>query len=352
MPVETAPDSGEISSTSGQVSVYDVQLDIALSNAQAALREYQITYDEAKKDSDQAKADYETAKSNREAAEKALEDAYGSVESALKALEATGSSVRVTARANYENQLSQQDAIESQRLTNEASELEAQEEINKKQKLLNNDIVYAAMDGVVTRVNVANGQSFTGSNAVVINDMSALNATVDIDEGHIADLEEGMKVRIRTEATGEEFLNGYISFIAPIPTEQAADTKNANANVNASAKSKRASYRVDITIENPSPRLRIGMTAKLDFILVSAENTLAIPTADIMSNGDGSGFVTKILDDEGNTEDVMVWTGVSDSYYTQIVSGDVEEGDRIQESGGFYGGEGEGGSEELLYGIY
>ena len=71
------------------------------------------------------------------------------------------------------------------------------------------------------------------------------------------------------------------------------------------------------------------MTAKMNFVLESAENALVVPTADISVDASGNATVLKIEED-GSTNEISVKTGIVSDYYTQITSKNLEEGDQIQ----------------------
>ncbi|CBK73948.1 hypothetical protein CIY_11070 [Butyrivibrio fibrisolvens 16/4] len=73
------------------------------------------------------------------------------------------------------------------------------------------------------------------------------------------------------------------------------------------------------------------MTAKMTFIIANAKNALAVPSADIQTDFDGSKYVV-VLKKDGTTENVTVTTGISDDFYTEIKDGKLKEGAEIVEN--------------------
>ncbi|MCI2048816.1 MAG: HlyD family secretion protein [Lachnospiraceae bacterium] len=341
---------------------------------------------------------------------KAAQDAVDAVTTKYRALEKTGSTVNSNARTQWNTEQDKANAAAKQQLENSASTLETQTDIQKAKDKLQYDTVYASMDGTVTAVNVVSGQLYSGSNAVVIDNVEKMNVTANIDEAHIADITTGMRVRIKTSATSDEELGGVVTFASPTPVTTADSSSSGTSTQNSSASAtgtKKPTYRVDIELDEANPRLRIGMTANISFILARAEGCLAVPTADIMTTGDGQQYVTRIVSGDGSgaavsgaageqgaadtsgsegvadttvgaaditsaagasemteagetgesiatgevqdissSEDVMITTGIADDYYTQILTGSLKNGDMIIDyaSEGTDAGSGDAGS--------
>ena len=297
----------------------------------------------------------------------AAKTAESSVTNDYRSLEKAGSTAQADSRAQWNEERDKEDAIGKQKLSNEASLLDLQDKIRQDEEKLSHNTVTAAMDGTVTSVNVTPGQLYSGTNAVVINNVEKMKVTASIDEGHIADIAEGMKVRVKTASTGDTVLEGKVIYTAITP---AAPDSAAAASTTASAQtpvtsavstaSKKPVYRVDIELNEPNERLRIGMTAKIDFILAEAGNCLAVPTADIQTGPDGETYVTGADDTGAPGADIPVKTGIADAYHTQVLSGDLQEGDIIFDYGSMASADSAGTADSgsagssggLLEGIY
>ena len=224
-------------------------------------------------------------------------------------------------------------AMQSADLSGQASNVTHQQGIAETKRELSKAIVCATQDGTVTNVNIKPGQNYDGTNAVVIDDMDTLVASADIDEALIPKVVLGQKVNIKTDATGEEVMTGTVTFISPTATKDTEKDKKSESST-ASVSKKRASYRVDVTIDGVNPSLRLGMTAKMIFIIEKKDNVLTVPSADIQTDESGNRYVV-VQKTDGTTENVTVTTGINDDYHTEISGTGIKEGTVvIEEVGG------------------
>ena len=336
-----------------------------------------------------AKTAYETAKGNRETYENTVKADQNSTTTDVRALEDQGTTVNKNNRSVLSAEQSARNAIASQSLSHESDTLSNESEIAKLKEKLENGQVIATMDGTVTAVNVSAGQTYSGSDGVVLDNLSKMKVSADIDEAHIADLHVGTRVRVKTDSTGQTELEGTVTFTSPTPTKETSNSAGTGASGSSSSSGNsqntmtRATYKVEVTLDEPNDRLRIGMTATIDFIVASAKNVIAVPTSCLIDDGNGNYFVNVVgsgaaapgetgdaadsmtgdgtgaaatdagsgdaaqgsgafggsaqTDDsssEGamNTTEVMVTTGVADDYYTEITSGNIQEGEQLQSS--------------------
>ncbi len=284
----------------------------------------------AQSDYDSKKSAYDSAVSATESARQSVQSASDSVSSANRSVESAQSSLNNTTESANSNVYTQAQAAKSNELNAQSNTLSAKQEIEKSQEELSKATVYASQDGTVTNVNIVKGQTYSGTDAVVIDNVTSLKATADIDEAQIPSIQVGQKVQIKTDATGDEVLNGTVVFVSPTATKnstKATDTASTTASVSKS----RATYRVDVQIDDANENLRLGMTAKMTFITASSENAIAVPSSDIKTADDGSKYVV-IQTKDGSTKNVSVTTGISDDFYTEITGGDLKEGEMIVES--------------------
>ena len=275
---------------------------------------------------------YENAVSQRQAAETAVSDATTALTTANRAVETAEQNMNSTAASGASSVASSQDAVNSAQLSASSSNLTTQDSINKDKEELTKAEVYASMDGTVTAVNVEEGQAYSGTDGVVINNTGDLVASANVDEAVISKIKVGMPVRITTEATGDTVLQGTVSFIAPTATKNSSNSQSSSTDQStstASVSTERATYRVDVTISDKNENILLGMTAKMNFVLESAENALVVPTADISVDASGNATVLKVEED-GSSNEISVKTGISNDYYTEITSKNLEEGDLIQ----------------------
>lgn len=343
----------------------------ALTKAQTALSE--------------AKAAYETAKGNRETYENTVKSDQTATTSGVRALEDQGMAVNKGNRSVLSAEQAARNAIASQNLSHQSDLLTSESEIAKLKEKLENGQVIATMDGTVTAVNVIAGQAYSGTDGVVLDNLSKMKVSADIDEAHIADLHVGTRVRVKTDSTGAAELEGTVTFTSPTPTKETANTGSGTGSSSSSGNNQntktRATYKVEVTLDEPNDRLRIGMTASIDFIVASAKNVIAVPTSCLIDDGNGNYFVNVVQGDAsgasfgttgdgmtdgsagdmqdgmtdasgdssmGTATEVMVTTGVADDYYTEITSGNIQEGEQIQSSMPYDSGD----YSDMMSGIY
>lgn len=325
--------------------------------------------DQARSDREAAEGALEKARSEREAAEEALKQTEDEVTQGVRKQEDQAAAANKESRTALESEAQARDSQAKQKLEVEKNLRDLTEELKKSQQKLENGTVYAAADGTITGVNIKAGQPYTGSNPVEINNLKHLRVTANIEEGHISDLYVGMPVRIKTDATKDREIEGIVSYTSLTPVSSKTDADPSQVQDTGTNTSSKAKYRVDIDLAGDSSRLRIGMNAKIDFVIASEKNCLAVPTSCITTDPDGSSYVIvsgsgDVGSDassmaEGPAESgaeamiggqVPVEIGISDDYYTQIVSGDIKEGDLVEvvsDQGGTDGGE-----TDKLEGIY
>ncbi|WP_130837563.1 HlyD family efflux transporter periplasmic adaptor subunit [Lachnoclostridium sp. Marseille-P6806] len=329
----------------------------ALNKASAELAKITASYTQAKAAADEAKSVYDTAVSDRKTAESTLSSGDKALVSQYRALLDQGDAVIISSRTQYETEQSQRDAVAKQEIARQASSLDTEAAIQKAEEKLVLGEVTAPISGTVTAVNVSAGLAYSGSNAVEIQNTASMKATADIDEAQIADIREGMTVRVTTDATGTEPLIGVVCFVSPIPTTDATNSATATTTTSsaASAKKKRATYRVDVDLGDSSDRLRIGMTTKMDFVLKEDRDTLAVPKTCLNDNGMGGKYVMRVLGDGTDltqTEDVPVEVGAENDFYAAVSGEELNEGDILVDSGSAMGMDGGGEAGGMLNGMY
>lgn len=342
----------------------------------------------------EAKTAYETAKAQRETYEKTVTTDQKSTTDSVRKLEDQGDTVNKDNRTKLTAEQTARNAIASQDLSHKSDTITNEAEIAKLKEKLENGQVIATMDGTVTAVNVTAGTAYSGSDGVVLDNLSKMKVSADIDEGHIADLKVGTRVRVKTDSTGTQELTGTVTFTSPTPTKETSNNTNSSNGSTSSSSSNnqntktRATYKVEVTLDEPNDRLRIGMTATIDFIVASAENVIAVPSTCLIDDGNGNYFVNvvssgtdaegagsestggSIWEDstgsagtaseteaggdaagidagaEGSVTQVMVTTGVTGDYYTEITSGNIREGEQLQ------AGSSAGNYSDMLDGLY
>ncbi|MCR4807157.1 MAG: efflux RND transporter periplasmic adaptor subunit [Lachnospiraceae bacterium] len=160
-------------------------------------------------------------------------------------------------------------------------------QLEEQEDKLDDYVITAPISGTVTKVNVEENNSFAGGDLVTIQDCSTLYVSTEIDEYDIPNIKIGQEVKLKTDATRDDELDGVIEEIAA----------TATAPAQGSASSGNATYAVKVKILTQDDRLKLGMTAKLSIIINEVENVLTVPYDAVADLGDGQ-FVVYTLDDE------------------------------------------------------
>jgi len=333
-----AYDNANSNVSSIQKKVNDIQKQIDSADENTNVDELKKSLDAAKADLNSAMSDrdgkklaYDSAVSNRQSAEQTLQSAKDSAATAARSLDSASASAANTQNTANNDIINQYQTAKSNELSSKANTLSSQQEIAKSKEELSKAVVRASQDGTVTNVNIVKGQTYSGTDAVVIDNVTSLKATADIDEAQIPQIAMGQKVQIKTDATGDEILEGTVSFVSPTATKNSTKTTEGESST-ASVSKSRATYRVDVTLDTLNEKLRLGMTAKMTFITADAKNALVVPTTDLQTDADGNKYVV-VQKADGSTKNVTVTVGISDDFYTEIKDGKLKEGDVIVEAG-------------------
>ncbi len=234
--------------------------------------------------------------------------------------------------------------------------LERQKEQNE--DTLENYIVTAPITGLVTAVNAqeGNGYQATTGALMTIQAVDVYEVTTQVDEYDINNVKIGQKVAIMTDATGSDEFEGKVTFVAPTAT-----TASGNSTSN--------TFEVKIDILKKDDRLRLGMSAKINILVDTHDNVLAVPY-DAIEEKDGgttviyvvdnsapasgkkgdkdatptptgiqvigvdgetksdgtSGETSAFAEEKRNAKEIQVQIGLESDYYTEIISPEIKEG--------------------------
>lgn len=247
---------------------------------------------------------------------------------------------------SYNNQVdAYQDTIDN---TEDAGELQ-QEQVDDLQEQYDDTVVRAPVSGLITAVNLQVGDTYNGGTIAVINNVDSFDVTTEIDEYDINMIREGQEVVIKTNATGEDELQGVVEKVAPMATGSVDSGSLSSGSfggldfgnlMSGSGSSLMGgggddvTFTVRIRVITEDARIRIGMTAKLSIIEQKNENVLSVPYNAVLSDDDGKTFyVNKITgtNEDGTYQTKKVWVekGIESDYYTEIINAKVKEGDEI-----------------------
>ena len=164
--------------------------------------------------------------------------------------------------------------------------LERQKEQNE--DTLDNYIVKAPITGLVTAVNAqeGNGYQATTGALMTIQAVDVFEVTTQVDEYDINNVRVGQDVAIMTDATGDDEIKGKVTFVAPTATAQQSGSATTSASSSTSS-----TFEVKIDILNKDERLKLGMSAKLNILVDTHENVLAVPYDALEQKDDGNMYI-------------------------------------------------------------
>lgn len=186
----------------------------------------------------------------------------------------------------------------------------AEMELTHLKESLEDYTIYATMDGVITTLNVKEGEYTSNAGvAAVITSFDKMQAAINIDEYDIAEVNEGDEVEIYVNAL-DSYYTGRISEIARTATAQ-SDVSYIKATVEFEADDKVCS----------------GFSAEIKLVKINEKGVVALPVDAIEYDVDNTSYVL-MKGEDGTEVKQTVTLGVSDGNYVQIIEG-VQAGDVV-----------------------
>lgn len=270
----------------------------SLSTAEASLASYQAKLKSAQVALEVAQSNYAR-----------LSKLYKSDSASLSDLE-TAKNTLASAKATV-------DEVKSQIKT-------AQISVNDAKTNLNYTQIISPMDGIIVSVPVSVGQTVnsnqTSPTIVQVADLSKMLIKLEISEGDIAQVQEGQEIRFTTLAEPNRAYQSKIDTVDPALT-----TLTDNNYTEESGNTEAIYYYANALVDNADNRLRIGMTVQGQVNIAKRENVLVVPTSTLKKKGDKT--TIQVLNNN-QVEEKEIQTGLSDSQYTEVISG-INEGEQV-----------------------
>ncbi|MDD6911074.1 MAG: efflux RND transporter periplasmic adaptor subunit [Actinobacillus minor] len=270
----------------------------SLSTAEASLASYQAKLKSAQVALEVAQSNYAR-----------LSKLYKSDSASLSDLE-TAKNTLASAKATV-------DEVKSQIQT-------AQISVNDAKTNLNYTQIISPMDGIIVSVPVSVGQTVnsnqTSPTIVQVADLSKMLIKLEISEGDIAQVQEGQEIRFTTLAEPNRTYQSKIDTVDPALT-----TLTDNNYTEESGNTEAIYYYANALVDNADNRLRIGMTVQGQVNIAKRENVLVVPTSTLKKKGNKT--TIQVLNNN-QVEEKEIQTGLSDSQYTEVISG-INEGEQV-----------------------
>jgi HlyD family secretion protein len=207
--------------------------------------------------------------------------------------------------------------------------------------------IYAPMAGTISALNKEQGEIALGSQfqkdvIMVVADLSAMEAQVNVDENDIVSIALGQEAEITVDAMPGTELHGQVSEISNSANVGGAGTLD-----------QKTEFEIKIAISTPPAALRPGMTASAEIITKTNESALCVPLQSVavrtidqlMMKGekrkdaearftpDDDGFVEVVFRvEKGKAVASQVKTGIQNDEFIEILEGLQEGGEVVSGS--------------------
>ncbi len=226
-----------------------------------------------------------------------------------------------TAETNYESAKAQVDVSKAQ--VQQALAALRMSETNLKYTN-----ILSPVNGIVVSRNVDVGQTVAASFQtptifMIAEDLTKMQIDTNVNEADIGKIAVGQEVVFTVDAYPERNFKGKVFQVrnAPIIVQNVV------------------TYDVVIRVDNSDLNLKPGMTANSSIITTRKSNVLKILNSSLRfkftdkssmkSEGKGGGGQSVWILEKGTPKRVKIKTGISDGTYTELVSGDIKEGNEI-----------------------
>ncbi|HEY7535963.1 MAG TPA: efflux RND transporter periplasmic adaptor subunit [Thermodesulfobacteriota bacterium] len=304
---------------------------------------------QAKVDSEKARlaaanASVTTARANVEKAKVDLEDAKRNHKRTgeLFTRGIISENDRDVAQARYDSALAEVKAREASYENALAQVEQAKADLKSAESDLSYTKIISPVDGIVISRNVDVGQTVSASLQaptlfLIAENLTKMQVNASVVEADIGKVKVGQEATFTVDAYTNKKFSGEITQVrnAPITLQNVV------------------TYDVIINVENLDLKLKPGMTANVSILTAHRDNTLKIPNAafrfhpDSDGNKESSGITTTYREstknEKRNNSDTNLWTiskngkpaavsvkiGITDGNFTEILDGDLKEGDQI-----------------------
>ena len=189
--------------------------------------------------------------------------------------------------------------------------LSAQARIDSAKATLKTAYVEATFNGTITDVSIKEGDFVTaGTPAFRIDNLEHLYVDAYVLEVDINSIEVGQSVEVDFDANPGQIYEGFVTKVGSVGEPSGSQVQ----------------FKVTIEVLNANENVKPGMTANVTIVAQRLESVLLVPNQTLKFEEDGI-YVT-IVKGFG-VEDVKIETGVSAGSFTEVVSGELKDGDEL-----------------------
>ena len=237
--------------------------------AEAGLRTSQADLNRAKSDADHARLDWERAQGLYKSALIAKQD-YDTKKATWESAEAG----LAQAEARVAQAKAQVDSAEKHISQNKAN-------LTRVSDVLQKTTYEAPFDGVITNLPVREGetvvigiQNSPGSTLMTLADMSVITAEVKVDETDIVNVKMGQPAEVTIDAIPRKIFHGTVSEIGDNAIVRSTGLSTSQAT---STSQEAKDFKVVVTLTDPPPDLRPGLSTTAKVTTATRSNVVSIP---------------------------------------------------------------------------
>jgi len=249
----------------------------------------------------------------------------------------------------------ERDEIHATAVSARQSYEEAKAALRASQDQLDKTVFNAPIDGVITRLNVEEGENVVtgtmnaaGTVIMTISNLSHMEVEAEIDETDIVDVAIGQKAEIEVEALMDTVLVGTVTEVGNSGLTSMAGTQEEVTN-----------FLVKVLVEDWHEQLKPGMTATVEIITATHNDALNVPIQSVVArtpteleeraddkdnkNSEDKEAPKRRSDREEETEIegvfvvgegdkaefIPVTTGIADELSIEVISDELTEGQRV-----------------------
>jgi HlyD family secretion protein len=244
-----------------------------LQTAQANLAQAQAKLQQAKDDFSRSQQMFKQELIARQAFDQALSN-YQVAEAAVESSKAQVAQAKAQlSQATYNRDVSS------------ARVLQAQAQLVSIKNLRDQTIYTAPFDGVITYLPVHEGenvvpgiQNAAGSALFQVSNLSVINAVVNVDETDILGIKNGQPAEVTIDALPDKKFEGHVTEIGMSAlSSTSGQTTTSSAQSTASSSGEAKDFTVYVTLDDPPPGLRPGLSATAKITTATRKNAITIP---------------------------------------------------------------------------
>ena len=203
---------------------------------------------------------------------------------------------------------------------------QAEIEVNTAETNVSYTKITSPIDGTVISTPISEGQTVNSNQStptiVTVANLDRMLIKAEISEGDITKVKAGQEVNFKILSDNLTIYQAVIDSVDPATTTKSSSGLSSTTSSSSTAA---VYYYANMSVNNPTRVLRIGMTTENTIKIASVKNVLTVPNMSLQK--EGNKYFVKILKGS-QAERREVHIGVQNDFQTEIKSGLVE-GDKV-----------------------